>query len=39
MTRLLTETQDLQDSVNSLLDARVLKQRAALEPPTFPINP
>ena len=43
MSQLLTQLQDLQNKVNSLSDARdnftILKQGAALERPTFPVNP
>ena len=43
MSQLLTQIQDLQNKVNSFSDARdtftILKQGAALERPTFPVNP
>ena len=43
VSQLLTQLQALQNKVNSLSDARefftILKQRAALERPTFPGNP
>ena len=41
LRRLLTQSQDLQNKVNSLSDAREfydLKQRAVLERPTFPVR-
>ena len=44
MTQLLTQIHDLQNEINPLSDAREfydpeMKQRAALERPTFPVNP
>ena len=42
VSQLLTQVRDLQNKVNSLSDARyftILKQRAALERPMFPVNP
>ena len=43
VSQLLTEVQELQNKINSLSDARefltILNQGAALERPTFPVNP
>ena len=39
VNQLLSQIQELQDNVNSFNDAMIPRQRAALEYPTFPVNP